>query len=192
MYQDEEVPSGSVSDQSASDSQPQAAAEPLNDWQVQILQLKDELDRTKEDSKKHQDQYLRALADFDNLRRRNIKEREDLHKYGVESLLKDLLPVLDSFDTALKWDQGSSEQSASGNDNLFAGIHLVKKQLLDILQKHGLTKIASKGQPFDPNFHQAVAKVASEGSDQEIVHEEFASGYMLHDRLLRPAMVSVK
>jgi molecular chaperone GrpE len=135
----------------------------------------------------YRDRFLRAHADMENMRRRMDKERTDLLKYGMEGFFKDFLPILDSF----------SKIDLSGGDEAsftqFAeGVGMVKKQLLDLVVKHGLEAIKSEGEPFDPNLHQAIQKIESEDVENEVVADEFATGYLLNGRLIRPSMVSVK
>lgn len=147
----------------------------------QIAKLTEELDASK-------DQYLRAIAEMDNLRKRLARERSDLLKYGAESLLNDMLPVLDSFDKAC--ENGDRTKSGEGSQYL-QGMLLVQKQLTDVLERHGLKPVEAVGQNFDPNIHQAIQKIDSDEVDVEMVQQEYSRGYMYHDRLLRPAMVSV-
>lgn len=154
--------------------------------QNKIEELQKELETARAEANDNHNRYLRALADFDNLRRRTQKEREDLLRYGAESFLKELLPILDSFDKAITFED-SSENYA---EEFKKGIHLVKDQLNTVLQKHGLSSLASKGQKFDPNHHQAISRIEAD-VEEELVHDEFVIGYKLHDRLLRPSMVSV-
>ena len=129
------------------------------------------------------EKFLRTVADMENLRKRSEKEKSDLRKYGNEKLLEDILPVLDSFNSALQ----SGDNDAK---SLMDGVGMVHKQLMTVLEKHGLKSFDSQGQAFDPNLHQAIQKV-EEDVDAELVKEEFQRGYTLNERLLRPAIVSV-
>ncbi len=143
--------------------------------------LNEELDEAK-------DKYLRAMAEMDNLRKRLARERSDLLKYGSESLLRDLLPVLDSFEKAC--DEANASRKKE-NAQYLEGMHLVQKQLSSVLERHGLSIVKAAEQEFDPNIHQAIQKIDSDEVDVEKVKQEFSRGYLYHDRLLRPAMVSV-
>jgi molecular chaperone GrpE len=136
------------------------------------------------------DRHLRSLAEMENVRRRSEKERVDLVKYGLETFMKELLPVLDSLLTALPDDESASRRSKE-DDSYFSGMLMVKKQLLDVLQKNGLEPINAAGCPFDPNLHQAIQRVESADVTADTVKDEYARGYTLNGRLLRPAMVSV-
>ncbi len=136
-------------------------------------------------AKEAQDKYLRVAADLENVRRRHDKEKRDLAKFATEGLLRDLLPVLDSFDQALSVEVDASAQSFR------TGVELVKKGLIEVLQKHGLEPIEALGQEFNPEYHQAVAKAVSSEVLVDTVAVEMAKGYLLNGRLLRPSMVSV-
>jgi molecular chaperone GrpE len=135
------------------------------------------------------DKYLRTMAEMENVRRRADKDRSDLIKFGMESFFKDLLVVLDSFEKA-----APESQEADGKEQgqFLEGIVLVKKQLNDVVAKHGLQKVEAEGTKFDPNIHQAIQKIEEDGATEETVGQEFATGYLLNGRLLRPSMVSVK
>lgn len=136
------------------------------------------------------DKYVRAVAEMENMRRRMERERTDLIKYGLENVFKDFLPVLDSLEKAMpEGDAGQAENGAGAS--YLEGMQMVKKQLMDVIRRHGLEPISSKGQPFDPNLHQAIQRVDSQDVAVDTVGDEYARGYMLNGRLLRPAMVSV-
>jgi len=137
------------------------------------------------------DRYMRLLAEVENMRRRMEREKADLMKFAFEGFFKDLLPALDSLEKALPSDGTSQSLKVEARDAYFEGMLMVKRQLLDILKRHGLEKVESKGAEFDPNLHQAIQRVESKEATKDMVQEEFALGYTLHGRLLRPAMVSV-
>jgi molecular chaperone GrpE len=135
------------------------------------------------------DRYLRTVAEMDNMRKRLEREKQEFLKFSSESILKDMIPVLDSLDKAIPTE---AEQTAANVSAYKEGIQMVQKQLLQQLAKHGLEPVLSVEQPFDPNVHQAIQRIESGDVSQETVATEFAKGYILHGRLLRPAMVSVK
>lgn len=132
------------------------------------------------------DLYLRALAEAENSRKRAQKERSDAIKFCLEDFFKELLPVMDSFDKALSDDKGETADLQAFK----TGVVLVHKKLSEALERSGVGPIEALGQPFDPNKHQAIRRIEQDVRE-EVVHEEYAKGYMLHDRLLRPSMVSV-
>ena len=132
------------------------------------------------------ERLLRKTAEFDNYRKRTDRERLQLVEAASADLIKDLLPLVDDLERALKADAGGD---ASGS--IRRGVELIHKQLLDTLRKRGVTPIEATGQDFDPHFHNAVSHEPAEGRRDGEVIEEFARGYMLGERLLRPAMVKV-
>ncbi|MBF0152711.1 MAG: nucleotide exchange factor GrpE [Magnetococcales bacterium] len=137
--------------------------------------------------------YLRAMADMDNLRKRTAREMDSTRKYALEVFAKDLLLVADNLDRALSALEGSAagEEVAPGVKGLLDGVTLVRTELLRTFNKHGVTRIDSLQQPFDPNQHQAMIQVTKEGVPPGTVVQEFQAGYLLSQRLLRPALVAV-
>lgn len=133
-----------------------------------------------------ENRYLRLRADYDNTLRRQKLDREAAEKFRAQSLLTDLLPVLDNLERALQV-QVSSEDATS----LYKGVEMVYRQFLDAANREGLEVIATEGQPFDPNVHQAVMQEQDAEKESGVVLRELQKGYTLKDRVLRPAMVSV-
>lgn len=133
-----------------------------------------------------QNKYLRLLADYDNFKRRTKKDQDLAKQFRSQSLLTDLLPVLDNFDRALAVE-AKSEESAS----LLKGLEMVKKSLIDAVTSEGLEEIKAVGEPFDPHFHQAVIQESDPDSEPGTVLQELQKGYTLNGRVLRPAMVKV-
>jgi molecular chaperone GrpE len=129
---------------------------------------------------------LRLQADYDNFRRRTREEQSASLKYKSQSLLEQLLPALDSFERALK-TEATDEQAIT----LMHGMEMVYRQLIEALKQEGLTEIPTVGEEFDPNLHQAVMQVEDRDFDSNTVVEELQKGYMLKDRVIRPAMVKV-
>ena len=139
-----------------------------------------------EELKALNDKYLRLAAEFDNYKRLAQRDQRDQIRFGNERLLKELLPVVDNLERAIK----AAKDSKAG-EGLIKGVDLTLKQLHDVLGKFGVQSIPTTGQPFDPSGHQAVASVPSTQVPDKHVVEEFQRGYRLHDRILRPAMVTV-
>jgi len=133
-----------------------------------------------------QDKYLRLAAEFDNYKRIAARDQREQAKFANEQVLKELLPVIDNLERAI----GHSKNS-SGSDGLIQGVELTLKQFIETLGKFGVKPIQSVGNGFDPSRHQAVAHVKSPGAAENTVVEEYQKGYLLHDRILRPAMVAV-
>ena len=138
------------------------------------------------DLKAAQDRYLRLAAEFENYKKRAQKDQDEYRKYSNERLLKELLPVLDNLQRALQHGQTSGKQ-----EGVLQGVELTAKKYLDIMSRFGVTPIPTIGLPFDPAIHQAVAKVESKGHKPNTIVEEYEKGYYLHDRVLRPATVTV-
>ncbi len=134
--------------------------------------------------KDQEEKFLRLVAEMDNLRKRHEKQLSDMQKFAVEKVMKEVLPVLDSFEQAL----GTTDSAES---EFHKGMFLVREQLLQCLQRNGLQQMESIGKPFDPNFHQAIKTTSVEDSDEEVVLTEFQKGYTLSGRLIRAAMVEV-
>jgi molecular chaperone GrpE len=139
---------------------------------------------------KQRDQYydmlLRKSAEFDNYRKRVERERQTLADAAAASIIEELLPLVDDLERALKADTGSE-----ATESYRKGVELIHRQLLDVLRKRGVRPIDSLGAEFDPHYHQAVSHEPAEGRRDNEIIEEFRRGYLLGDRLLRPAMVKV-
>ncbi|GJL55187.1 MAG: protein GrpE [Nitrospirales bacterium] len=148
--------------------------------------LRQELNAKTEEARATHDKYLRLAAEFDNYKRRSQRDQSDAIKFANEKLIKDLLPTLENLERAI---QSAQEQHITGA--LLEGVVLTHKQFLESLTKLGLQQISSLGEPFDPAKHQAVAQVESDTAVPNTVIEEYQKGYFLHERILRPAMVTV-
>lgn len=168
----------------------QMETDSVEDESVKLLKETEEAKAAAENWKKqaeqNRDMYLRALADYENYRRRARKEKEEALKYGVVPFLESLLPVLDNFERAL--DAADSSQDAQV---LQEGIEMVYRQFLNVLSQAGLTMIETEGKPFNPHEHNAVAQVDAEETESGIVVEELQAGYRYLDRVIRPSMVKV-
>ena len=136
------------------------------------------------------DQLLRTLAENENLRKRTAKEIEQVKKYGHISLLRDFLNVVDNMERAVK-SVTSENQSETGVKNLIDGIEIVLKEMKSLLDKNQITKIEPLHEKFDYNFHQAMFEAPSSDYEEGLIIEVIQPGYVLHDRLIRPAMVGV-
>jgi len=139
-----------------------------------------------EECKGWNDRYLRLAAEFDTYKRLAQRDQRDQVKFGNEQILKELLPVIDNLERAIKSAKGHST-----SDPLIQGVELTLKQLVGAITKFGVKPVDSVGQPFDPASQQAVAQVPSDTVPENHVVEEYQKGYFLHDRILRAAMVSV-
>ncbi len=156
------------------------AADSLVDEKDQEIQL------LKEKLEEADNRYLRLQADFDNFRRRTRLDQEASQKYRAQKLITDLLPAIDNFERAMKIE-ADNEQTKS----LLQGMDMVYRSLLDALKSEGVELIESVGKEFDPHQHQAVMQGEDENYGSNIVTDEFQKGYLLKDRVIRPAMVKV-
>ena len=136
------------------------------------------------------DQLLRSLAENENLRKRTAKEIEQIKKYGHISLLRDFLNVVDNLERAVK-SSTSESVSVTGLKNLIDGIEIVLKEMKSLLDKNQIKKIEPLHEKFDYNFHQAMFEAPSSDYEEGLITEVIQPGYVLHDRLIRPAMVGV-
>jgi molecular chaperone GrpE len=137
------------------------------------------LDRLKEEHER----FLRAAADLENYRKRAAREREEIQKFGIEKVLKDLLPAVDGLDRALA--------AAPADDALAEGVRLVRATLEQALARHGVVAFSALGEKFDPAVHEALLQVPTSEQPPGTVVLEHARGFKLNDRLVRPAMVGV-
>ncbi|RRJ67852.1 nucleotide exchange factor GrpE [Paenibacillus oralis] len=145
-----------------------------------------ELAKLQAENEEYQQRLLRTQADFDNFRRRTLKEKEELGKYASAKLITELLPVIDNFERAI-----SSAGESADNSSYSKGVEMIFRQLEGVLKAEGLTAMEAEGTPFNPEFHQAIMQVESEEHEEGIVVEVVQKGYLLKDKVLRPAMVKV-
>jgi molecular chaperone GrpE len=143
----------------------------------------DELQKQRDE---YYDLLLRKTAEFDNYRKRVERERQSASESAATGLIKELLPLVDDLERALKADT-----SGEGAEAYRRGVELIHRQLLETLRKRGVKAVDALGEDFDPHYHQAVAYEPEEGRREGEIIEEFSRGYVLGDRLLRPAMVKV-
>jgi len=147
---------------------PEAAA-------LEAIQLRAELAEIK-------DRWVRERAELENFKRRATREKQDALRFGSENLLKDLLPVIDNLHRALA--------HAKSDDPIVTGVRMVLRGLDDVFERHGVKVVPARGEPFDPNRHEAISHVESDAPANTVI-DEHQRGYVLHDRLLRPALVTV-
>ena len=147
--------------------------------------LRKEMEELKQEKEAAQERMLRIQAEFDNFKKRTQKERQNERKYKSQDLVNELLPVLDNFERALEVEVVEEAKS------IVEGISMVYRQLKDALESENVEVIDTVGEEFDPNLHHAVMQVEEEESESNIVLEELQKGYILNDRVIRPAMVKV-
>lgn len=149
-----------------------------------VKKIKEQLKKCQKERDEYLDGWQRAKADFVNARKDEEKMKADIVRFANQIIFYDLLTALDSFDVAIRQTRDVGENDTT------KGFYLIKTQLDDILKKHGLTPINATGQKFNPEFHEAMAEEKSDKEDGTIL-EEFQKGYMLYDKVLRPARVKV-
>lgn len=154
------------------------SADENNDVEAQAEALKNEKEEL-------ESRLLRLQAEFDNYKRRTLKEREAERKYKAQDMVQELLPVMDNFERALQVEV--SEE----NESILEGIDMVYRQLQDVFASQGVSVIETEGADFDPNIHHAVMQVEDDSVETNKVVEELQKGYLLKDRVIRPAMVKV-
>ena len=152
----------------------------FGELQQQVEVLTDQLAQAK-------DQALRAHAESQNIKRRAEQDVEKAHKFALDKFVGELIPVLDSLEKGME----SAEQAEGSHEGIIEGMRLIQKQFLDALAKFKVEQVDPAGQPFDPNFHQAISMVPNPDLEPNTVMDVFQKGYTLHGRVVRPAMVVV-
>lgn len=147
--------------------------------------LEEEAKPAEEDFK---EKYFYLAAEMQNMQRRFDNEKQNLLKYGSEKILKDILDVVDNFERTLGFINKDEDEKVK---NIAVGIEMINKQLIDSLSKHGLSQVQAMGEIFDPNFHEALTQMPAEGKKESEIIEVHQTGYILNDRLLRPAKVII-
>jgi molecular chaperone GrpE len=149
-------------------------------------ELIEKIQSLQEEADKNYDLYVRSQAEMENFKKRNAKEKEDVVRYANETLIKEILPVMDNLEKAI-----SHAQQDNAVDALREGVELTLKGLKDSLKKAGLKEVEAQGHPFDPCFHEAVSEMVDERAKPGTVIQELQKGYVLNGRLIRPSMVIV-
>lgn len=158
------------------------------DKPVDLLeQLKSEKELAEQKAKESYDKLLRISAEFDNYKKRTAREMDEFRKFANESLLMKILPVVDNLERAID----STKAKESSESSIIEGINMTLKEILNVFESFAVKPIESLKKTFDPNFHQAVMQEETENTEENIIIKEFQKGYMIKNRLLRPAMVVV-
>ena len=147
----------------------------------------DETQKLRDEAQQAKDQYLRTLAEFENTRKRLQREKEEFVKFAAESMVRELLPIVDSLDQALVAVDKQADPQA-----IIKGVHLIYRQLLGLLDKEGVKRIPTVGESFDPHKHEAVGHVAAaDGQADSTIVEEVQVGYTMNGKVIRPALVKI-
>ena len=154
-----------------------------------IEQLKRELEQVRKEAADEQDRLLRLSAEFENYKKRMNRQSDEFKKYANESLLKELLTVVDNLERAITSTNG--DRSTENEGCVVEGVEMTLNEILKILEKFNVRPIEARGKPFDPTYHEAMMQEETDEYPENTVINELQRGYMIHDRLLRPAMVVV-
>ena len=192
MPDDTQIPPDAASEEiKGVDDSPAGEPADVSLLQKRVELLKGQLDesfrrsqQTNERLKDTHERLLRTAAEFDNFKKRAVKEKEDMQKFGLEKVLKDFLPVVDNLERALDHAEQHDPKQ------VIEGVKLVQKLFESTLARHGVTGFSAVGKPFDPALHEALMQAESDLPSNTVV-SEMARGYKLHDRLIRPAAVVV-
>ena len=152
-----------------------------------LKELESKLESAENEAKENYDRFLRVSAEFENYKKRSVRQIDEFRKFANESLLKDMLCVVDNLERAVD----SSQNDGVKNQTIAEGVTLTIDELSKIFEKFNVKPILSLNEPFNPNFHQAVMQEETEDCPDNVVLKELQKGYLMHDRLLRPAMVIV-
>lgn len=159
--------------------------EQLDSDESKMETLKEEVEQLKQEKADTQNKMLRIQAEFENFKKRTIRERETANKYKSQDIVTELLPAIDNFERALQADVSDAQ------DSFVEGISMVYRMLKDALKAQNVEEIETVGKEFDPNLHHAVMQVEDGEAESNTIVEEMQKGYMLKDRVIRPAMVKV-
>jgi molecular chaperone GrpE len=154
-----------------------------------VESLRSELEHFRKQAEADREQLLRVSAEFENYKKRAQRHMEDFKKYANEALLKDLLTVVDNLERAISSSGGSASKSPDAC--IVEGVEMTLKEIMRVFEKFHVTSIDALGKPFDPSIHEAVMQEEADAYPSNTVCNVLQKGYMIHDRLLRPAMVSV-
>lgn len=157
------------------------------DAENQLKEMQAMLEAKEKEAKETYDRLLRVSADFENYKKRSARELEDFRKYANQTLLKEMLSVVDNLELAIN----SSNHRKKADKNLMEGLNLTLNEILRVFERFDVKPIEAQGQKFDPAFHEAVMREETDDFPENTVVSEFQKGYLIHDRLLRPAMVVV-
>jgi molecular chaperone GrpE len=179
----EETPAGEEAQASAEGTAPSGEAPSPQSIEQIITELEERAQKLEQDKREIHDRLLRTAADFENYKKRAKREIEDGSREGRDNLVKELIPVIDNLERAIK--------HANAEDPLAKGVTMVERQLLQVLEKFGVKRFSALGEPFDPAQHDAIQQVETADIAPGTVAQEYAAGYTSNGRLIRPAMVAV-
>ena len=156
------------------------AADPMKELEEKFI-------KSEEEAKQSYDRYLRVSAEFENYKKRSAREMDDFRKFANQSLVKELLPIVDNLELAIK----SADENKNVDNSLLDGVDLTLKEIMKIFENYHVKAIEALGKTFDPRFHEAVMREETDKHPENSITNELQKGYLIHDRLLRPSMVVV-
>lgn len=151
---------------------------------AQLQELQQKLEEKEEEVRANHERFLRERAELENFKKRLQREKTEALRFACEPLIRDLLPVIDNLERAVEHGEGNGQ-------SVLEGVRLILKSLQETLERHGVKRIDAVGARFDPALHEAMAQVPSDKHEPNRVVAQHHTGYLLHDRLLRPALVTV-
>ena len=158
-----------------------------SDAEISLKEMEAKFEAKKEEAEETYERLLRVSAEFENYKKRAAREMDEFRKYANQSLLKEMLSVVDNLELAIN----SSNDGEKTDQSLIKGLNLTLNEILKVFEKFNVTPIEARGKTFDPAFHEAVMREETDDYPENTVISEFQKGYLIHDRLLRPAMVVV-
>ncbi len=174
-------------DEGKQDFKNESAEPDLADDVDPVLDMEAKLKSKEQEAEENYDRLLRVSAEFENYKKRSSREMDEFRKFANQSLIKEMLSVVDNLELAIN---STSDQKAI-DKGLLQGLEMTHKEILKVFEKFSVNPIDAKGQAFDPAFHEAVMQEENDDVDNNTVINELQKGYLIHDRLLRPAMVVV-
>ena len=158
-----------------------------SDAEISLKEMEAKFEAKKEEAEETYERLLRVSAEFENYKKRAAREMDEFRKYANQSLLKEMLSVVDNLELAIN----SSNDGEKTDQSLIKGLNLTLNEIMKVFEKFNVTPIEARGKVFDPAFHEAVMREETDDYPENTVISEFQKGYLIHDRLLRPAMVVV-
>lgn len=170
------------------EQRPEEPSSPPEETPSEPAELQEKLNAAEEEAKQNYEKLLRAVAEFDNYKKRVARDHEERVKYSLENLLKELLPVMDDFDRLMEHLPDADAPEIRG---LTEGVKLLHRHFMNAMRKFHVEEVKTKGEPFNPHLHEALHQVENEEHEEGEIVSCHRKGYHLHDRLLRPALVTV-
>ena len=173
------------------DSETYTEEKKVDENEIEDISIEETVEKKNIEIQELKDQLLRSLAEGENLRKRTLKEIADAKKYSHISFVRDLVSSVDNFQRALEALPEDKSQLSEPIKNLIIGLEIVEKEMVNCFEKHNISQISPLGEKFDYNFHQAMFEVPTNEQESGYVVEVSQKGYLLYDRLVRPAMVGI-